>query len=85
MAGSRRLMARFARWHIWLGWATGVPLLLWAASGVVMVAKPIEEVHGDQLRRALPVTALPPSLAQRFRGPAPVQEIRTIVQRGVPV
>ena len=44
---SRPLMQRFARWHIWLGWATGVPLLLWAASGVVMVAKPIEEVHGD--------------------------------------
>ena len=46
----QRMMIRFARWHIWLGWLVGVPLLLWTMSGVVMVARPIEEVRGDHLR-----------------------------------
>lgn len=45
-----RPMRLFAKWHIWLGWLTGVPLLLWCASGLVMVAKPIEEVRGNDLR-----------------------------------
>lgn len=45
-----RTMRRFAKWHIWLGWLAGVPLLLWTLSGLVMVAKPIEEVRGDHLR-----------------------------------
>ena len=43
-------MARYARWHIWLGWLVGVPLLLWTLSGVAMVARPIEEVRGEHLR-----------------------------------
>lgn len=43
-------MGRFARWHIWLGWVVGVPLLLWTLSGVAMVARPIEEVRGEHLR-----------------------------------
>ena len=43
-----RWMARYARWHIWLGWLVGVPLLLWTLSGVAMVARPIEEVRGEQ-------------------------------------
>jgi hypothetical protein len=37
------------RWHIWLGWLVGVPMLLWTLSGVVMVARPIEEVRGSNL------------------------------------
>jgi hypothetical protein len=59
-------MRRFAKWHIWIGWLTGVPLLLWCASGLVMVAKPIEEVRGNYLRRDLPAEALPAG------NPAPV-------------
>lgn len=43
-------MRRYARWHIWLGWLVGVPLVLWALSGVAMVVRPIEEVRGDHLR-----------------------------------
>ncbi|HVR92119.1 MAG TPA: PepSY domain-containing protein [Novosphingobium sp.] len=50
----RTLMQRFARWHIWLGWAVGVPLLLWTASGLFMAARPIEQVRGEDLR-AVPV------------------------------
>lgn len=41
-----------ARAHVWLGWIVGVPLLLWTATGLVMVAQPIETVRGDHLKRA---------------------------------
>lgn len=54
-----RPMRHFARWHIWLGWLAGVPLLLWTLSGLVMVAKPIEEVRGNHLRREIVPTPLP--------------------------
>ena len=55
-------MRRFARWHIWLGWLVGVPLLLWTLTGLWMVARPIEEVRGTALRTeavALPATLVP--------------------------
>jgi len=45
----RTPMQNYARWHIWLGWLVAVPLLFWTASGLVMVAKPIEEVRGHTL------------------------------------
>src|SRR6478735_1583147 len=45
-----RLMLQFARWHIWLGWLVGLPILMWTATGLFMVARPIEEVRGDRLR-----------------------------------
>jgi len=45
----RTLMQKSARWHIWLGWLVAVPLLLWTLSGLVMVARPIEEVRGHTL------------------------------------
>lgn len=40
----------FMKWHIWLGWLIGVPLILWTSSGLFMVARPIEEVRGNHLR-----------------------------------
>ena len=40
----------FFKWHIWLGWLIGVPLILWTASGLFMVSRPIEEVRGTHLR-----------------------------------
>ena len=44
-------MLRFlSRAHIWLGWLVGVPLLLWTASGLFMVSRPIEEVRGVHLK-----------------------------------
>ena len=46
--GARR---NLRRWHIWLGWLVGIPMLLWTLSGVVMVLKPIEEVRGEALLR----------------------------------
>ena len=43
-------MQRFARWHIWLGWLVGFPVLMWTVTGLIMVARPIEEVRGEALR-----------------------------------
>ncbi|WP_231726040.1 MULTISPECIES: PepSY domain-containing protein [unclassified Sphingomonas] len=43
-----------------LGWLTGVPLILWTATGLFMVARPIDEVRGAHLRRDPP--ALPADL-----------------------
>jgi uncharacterized iron-regulated membrane protein len=81
-------MRRYARWHIWLGWLIGVPLLLWTASGVVMVLKPIEEVRGNDLRIERPEQAIatPPSpIALPAGSPDGPIESRTFVQRGTPV
>lgn len=46
----QRMMQRFARWHIWLGWVVGLPILMWTVTGLWMVARPIEEVRGTHLR-----------------------------------
>ncbi|TIX50411.1 PepSY domain-containing protein [Alteraurantiacibacter aquimixticola] len=50
-----RIMQRFAKWHIWLGWLVGVPVLMWTLTGLVMTLKPIEEVRGEHLRAEAPV------------------------------
>lgn len=51
------------RWHIWLGWLVGVPLVMWTLSGLIMVARPIEEVRGaDLLRSAVPVQLSAPAV-----------------------
>lgn len=74
------MMRRLARWHIWLGWLIGVPLLLWTFSGLWMVARPIEEVRGTGLRAepaqlsAIAVPVLPTTDAR------PVERIE-LVQR----
>jgi hypothetical protein len=46
------------RYHLWLAWLVGVPLLLWTVSGLVMVARPIETVRGSDLRIGPPKTAV---------------------------
>ena len=45
----RTVRQALRRYHIWLGWIIGVPMLFWTLSGVVMVWKPIEEVRGTEL------------------------------------
>ena len=71
------------RWHIWLGWLVGFPLILWTLSGLFMVARPIEDVRGENLKRgAVALSAITPvapmlegratktiSLEQREGGP----------------
>lgn len=81
-------MRRYARWHIWLGWLIGVPVLLWTTSGIVMVLKPIEEVRGNDLRIEAPNEALrgnPMPIAFNLDGSPQVVEMRSFVQRGLPV
>ena len=44
------------RWHLWMGWIAGIPLLLWVVSGLVMVSRPIAETRSESaLRPAEPV------------------------------
>ncbi|HWI75763.1 MAG TPA: PepSY domain-containing protein [Sphingomicrobium sp.] len=61
------MRAKLRRWHIWLGWIVGLPILFWVVSGLVMVVRPIEEVRGSDLLREPPSVQLqaspvPPSV-----------------------
>ena len=71
---------RLRRWHVWLGWVVGLPFLAWTVSGLVMVAKPIEEVRGEGLIR--PAAPLPAgvSVVAPAIGPRPVASL-TLEQR----
>ena len=77
-----RARQRLRRYHIWLGWLVGLPLLVWTVSGIVMVVRPIEEVRGEGLlAKAPPLStggqaAVPPAI-----GPRPVASL-TLEQRG---
>jgi uncharacterized iron-regulated membrane protein len=64
------LRTNLRRWHVWLGWLVGVPLLLWTLSGFVMVLKPIEEVRGAELLAAPVAVQLtsPPVLPSEVSG-----------------
>ncbi|MEM7666121.1 MAG: PepSY domain-containing protein [Pseudomonadota bacterium] len=75
-------MKRLARWHIWLGWLVGVPIVMWTATGLFMVAKPIQEVRGEHLRieTATPPLILPGSdIASED---AQLEEMRVRMQDG---
>jgi uncharacterized iron-regulated membrane protein len=80
---SQRLMQRFARWHIWLGWAVGLPLLMWTVTGLWMVARPIEEVRGTNLRTD-PAAINPAGLQFPTTIGKPFREARLISQPGGP-
>lgn len=49
---------KLMRWHVWLGWLIGVPIIIWTASGLLMVARPIEEVRGTHLRETVEAPAI---------------------------
>lgn len=54
---------RTVRWlHLWGGVIIGIQIILWVASGLVMVARPIEEVRGTTLRRDPPALTVPAGL-----------------------
>lgn len=55
------MMRHLAKWHIWLGWLIGAPVLLWTVTGLWMVARPIEEVRGTDLRAEPATLALLPT------------------------
>ncbi len=61
--------SRLRRWHVWLGWLVGLPMLFWTVSGLVMVAKPIEEVRGEHLiAKPRPIGVAGPLVAPQLEG-----------------
>src|SRR5215204_4233870 len=59
------------RWHTWLGWLVGLPVLFWVVSGLVMIAKPIDEVRGEHLMREMaPVRLTAPLIPPAVQGVA---------------
>lgn len=50
----QKIMRLFAKWHIWLGWLVGFPLVMWTVTGLLMVWYPIDEVRGTHLRSEIP-------------------------------
>jgi len=75
-------MQRLARWHVWLGWLVGLPIVLWIATGLFMVAKPIEEVRGEHLRIESPPEALILPDSYLANEEAQLKEMRVIMQDG---
>lgn len=60
------------KYHIWLGWLLALPFLFWTVSGLVMVAKPIEEVRGKDLIGEAPVLPSGISPISPQIGPRPI-------------
>lgn len=77
----RSWMQRFARWHIWLGWAVALPLLLWTASGLFMALRPIDEVRGNALRIEHPAQPVAVALTPG-QAPTLLREGKVLNQRG---
>ena len=75
-------MRTLAKYHIWLGWLVGVPIVMWLASGLFMTIKPIEEVRGEHLR--LPVSDAPLVVADSplATEDAQLKEMRVTMQDG---
>ncbi len=65
----QKIMQKFARWHIWLAWFTGVPILMWTLSGLIMIIQPIETVRGENLRAQLPPVATEELVLPALSGP----------------
>lgn len=75
-------MRMLAKWHIWLGWLVGVPIVMWLATGLLMVSRPIEAVRGDHLRAAsetVPLVLPGSTLAAPESG---LKELRVVMQGG---
>lgn len=81
----QRTMMRFARWHIWLAWLAGVPILMWTITGLFMVSRPIEEVRGNHLRSEAQPQALTVDGGAFGAVEGPIREIRAFMQDGRPV
>jgi len=71
------------RYHVWLAWIVGVPLLLWTASGVFMAVFPIERVRGEHLIAAAPTLAVSAPPVAPAIGPRPVASLKLEPQGGV--
>lgn len=75
-------MNRLAKWHIWLGWLVGVPIVMWLATGLFMVSRPIEEVRGEHLRIAAEPTPLELTGSTLAAPGTGLKEMRVTMQDG---
>ncbi len=76
---------RNRRWHIWLAWVAAFPILLWTISGLVMVARPIEEVRGEGLLNdPAPIRMIGPPIPPLISG-VPVQSLSLEQRAGGPL
>ena len=75
-------MRLLAKWHIWLAWLFGIPVLMWTITGLIMVSRPIEEVRGNHLRveQAEQALVLPDSEIAALE--ANLKEMRVVMQDG---
>ena len=63
------IRSRLRRWHVWLGWIVGLPVLFWVVSGLVMIAKPIKEVRGEHLMHEMqPIRLTAPLIPPAVQG-----------------
>lgn len=75
-------MRTLAKWHIWLGWLVGVPIIMWLATGLLMVSRPIEAVRGDHLRRDITEQPLVIKGSTIAAPDAKLREMRVVMQDG---
>ncbi len=75
-------MRQMSRWHIWIGWLVGVPLLLWTASGLFMTSWPIEQVRGEDLRAPPAQIAVAGLIVPKT---PPLRALKLTAQAGRPV
>jgi len=71
-----------AKWHIWLGWLVGVPIVMWLASGLFMTIKPIEEVRGEHLRVGVEEMPLVIEGSAFATSDAGLKDMRLVMQEG---
>ena len=78
-------MRRLAKWHIWLGWIVGIPILMWMVTGLFMASKPIEEVRGNHLRNEVAAQPLVLPDSEIAASSSNLKEMRAVMQEGRPV
>ena len=76
------MMQRLAKWHIWLGWVVGIPILMWMVTGLFMASKPIEEVRGNHLRHEVATQPLVLPGSEIATPDGNLKEMRAIMQDG---
>ena len=76
------LLRTLAKWHVWLGWLVGVPIVMWLASGLFMTIKPIEEVRGEHLRVAVENVPLVIEGSEFATSDAGLKDMRLVMQEG---
>lgn len=75
-------MRSLAKWHIWLGWLVGVPIVMWLATGLLMTLRPVEEVRGNHLRIEGEIVPLSMPGSTLATEEANLKEMRVVMQGG---